>query len=369
MVTYLKTAFILVAMSRYLSFLVSVCLCSALSVAAQTVTVPEATRFDTANISDHVRDLVVRVYGSNKFTRLGIGKYGEDRWVQYKPNSNYNTGFGFNYRYLGINIGFKTPGINEDNDKYGRTKYLDLQSYVYMRKLCLDVYAQTYQGYYLADNRFLQPTSTGTPAGIRPDIRTRDLGIDAEYLFNGRRFSYRAIYLQNERQLKSAGTPIVGAGIHWVHAAGDSALVPAGPEYAAIVAGYEFDQTNTVSLSLKGGYAYTLVLGRRFFLMGSLVAGAGVNYLQLRVLNREYERNFINPQFTGIARLGAGFSSERYFAGVYFTTNLLHDHLLGSSGNWLQYETGLVRLALARRLVLSEKTAGRINRILPGRNW
>jgi hypothetical protein len=322
--------------------------------------------FDTSYIQDRTQDFLLRIYGSNKFTRLTIGDYDRPNKLLYKPNSNYNVGFGFNYRWLGINIGFKTPGINNDNDKRGKSAFLDLQAYAYMRNLTIDFYGQTYEGYYLANDDILQQKPVGRPYFLRNDIQTRNLGANVEYLFNGKRFSYRAVYNQNERQLRSAGSFIAGAGLHYHHVRADSSLIPPGVDYAVFAGNRAYNRSGIASLVVNGGYAHTFVFARNFFITGSLVAGAGVNYTRLIDERADREDNGTRLQINGIARLGGGYNSGQYFVGAFFTTNLSHSNLPAGSG-YQSYETGLVRVMLARRFVAPRvvaKTFDRLERII-----
>jgi hypothetical protein len=147
---------------------------------------------DSACIIDLSRDLVVRLYGSQKFTGYKLGQYGNSKRVVYSPNDNYNIGLGFNYKFLGINIGFRAPFINNDEARYGKTKFLDLQSYIYMRKITLDLYGQFYNGYYLSNRSILDNYKVVDTFLKRPDLHTKNFGFTLQYIFNYRKFSYRA---------------------------------------------------------------------------------------------------------------------------------------------------------------------------------
>lgn len=339
-------------MVRYLPLFVA-CLLAArpLEVLAQE-TPYQPPAIDEGYITDYQHELLVRLYGSNKFTRLSYGEYGRKEHVLYKPNSNYNIGFGFNYQWLGVNIGFNSPFVNNDDDRYGNTDYLDLQAYVYLRKFVIDFYAQSYESYFLANNDVLKIAPASTL--IRSDLQTRSLGFSMEYIFNHRKFSYRAAYLQNEYQKKSSGSFLAGAGFLYLHVRADSAILPAGIRYADFLANQQFNQTATGVFTVHGGYAHTFVINRHFFVMGSVVAGVGANSMTIKDDNARTSDSKFSLSFNGILRTGIGYNSDDYYAGVYFVTNLRHDEMPIIDA-WQRYETGMLRIALAKRFTLNPK--------------
>lgn len=322
----------------------------------------QQTGTDKDYIADYTKDLVLRTYVSNKFTRLSFGERNTREEVLYKPNSNYNIGLGFNYKLLAVNIGFKAPFVNEDNDRYGRTKYIDMQAYLYLRKLTFDLYAQDYEGYYLANTQVLQKPPTGNGMLIRSDLQTRNLGANVEYIFNSARFSYRATFLQNEQQKKSAGSFLLGGGLHYLNVRGDSSILPQKLIYTDFFDNHRFDDLSVVSLSANVGYAYTLVMQKNFFVTGAVLAGGGTSYTMMTDHVMDKKRNRLGFNGNGVLRLGAGYNTDRYFVGAYFVTNILRNSM-PIHNTWEQYETGMLRLSLAKRFTLKPKVAEKIHRI------
>lgn len=310
-------------------------------------------------ITEHNNELAVRIYGSNKFTRLSYGEYRVKDKALYKPNDNYNLGVGFSYQWLNLNLGFKAPFINEDNEKRGRTKFIDLQAYGYARKFVVDLYAQSYEGYYFPVKRNDLLAIPFTENLVRNDIQTRNLGFNVEYIFNNRKFSYRAAFLQNETQKKSAGSFILGGGIHYLNVRADSSILPQDIRYPDYLANPSFNRSSVGSITINGGYAYHLVLGKRFFAMASLMLGAGVNSMTLQDTKSDENMQAWSPTFNGIVHAGMGYNSDRSFVGIYFTTNLRQDEMPISNA-FQRYETGVVKVAVARRFAMKPSVASRL---------
>ncbi|MGE7774516.1 DUF4421 domain-containing protein [Chitinophaga sp. NPDC101104] len=274
---------------------------------------------DTAYIEDLTQDLTVRLYGSRKYNYYDMHHRSVNEELLYRPNANNNVGIGANYKFVGLNLGFNLPFINNDNDRYGKTKYLDLQTHLYTRKLVVDFYGQYYQGYYSGTSkRFFDNALSAKASGIRPDIINTNIGLHAQYIFNDKRFSYRAAFLQNEYQKKSAGSPLVGAEIFAWQMRGDSALVPLALRNDGFYGGMPFTRSSNVSFALNGGYAYTLVIAKHFFFTGSLAVAAGVNRTVLAFNDGSGKVHGFGWQLNSTFRFAAGYNSSKYYVGVHY---------------------------------------------------
>ena len=318
---------------------------------------------DSTYITSYTNDLTLRVFASNKFNQLRFGDYDNKDKVLYKPNASYNIGLGFNYRWLGLNFGFATPGLNNDNDKYGRTRRQDVQAIIYQRTMTLNVYLQNFEGYYLANNDILQTPPAGDLNIIRSDIHTQHFGLTVDKVLNGRKFSFKSVYAQNEWQKKSSGSVIVGAAFHYMNIHADSSLIPSDINYPVFAENQQFNRSYGGYLGVHGGYAHTFVIKEHFFVMGSLLAGGGINYTKLENEATGWDKARLGFQLNGTLRLGMGYNSERNYVGLYFITNLDH-RSLPLENAYQQYETGLIRLAFSRRFTLKPKVARPINAVL-----
>lgn len=313
---------------------------------------------DTNYVEDLTRDLTVRIYGSRKYNYYDMHDRGIKEEILYRPNANNNVGVGFNYKFIGLNLGFNLPFINHDDDRYGKTKYLDLQTHLYTRKLVVDFYGQYYQGYYNSTTkRFFDNAISVNADAIRPDIINTNIGLHGQYIFNHERFSYRAAFLQNEYQKKSAGSPLVGAEIFAWQMRGDSALVPAEARAEGFYGGLPFTRSSNISLAVNGGYAYTLVIARHFFITGSLAVGAGVNRSVLAMNDGTGKEHGFDWQLNTTFRLAAGYNSRKYYVGVHYVDMSTR----GGSPlpkTWQTFGAGNLRFSIVRRFALKKPIFG-----------
>lgn len=340
--------------------MICIFLVQAVSVSAKCT--PISTIADTSYISDYSNNLCLRVYGSHKFNRFNYGENQETK-LEYKPNSNYNIGVGFNYKSIGLNLGFVTPFVNNDNSLRGKTRHFDGQGYVYQRKYTINFYVQDFKGYYLSSTAAVPPSLNGASFRIRPDIRTSHLGLDYDQLFNGKRFSYRATYLQNEWQRKSAGSFIAGAGFHYYRIHADSALIPEDLINAPILVSNRFHLSNRYELNIHAGYAHTFVYKQHWFMTLGVTAGPslGYNLFTTDINNRKENYAVLTPNISCVGRAGLGYNSESWYAGIYYTSNRTQFGSGGSLHTNQLTETGVLRVAIVKRMILKNgiKVLGR----------
>ncbi|CAL1516989.1 DUF4421 domain-containing protein [Chitinophaga sp. MM2321] len=308
---------------------------------------------DTAYIEDHTEDITFRLYGSRKYTKYDIVDRKQNRDILYRPNTPLNIGFGANYRFIGLNLGFNLPFINK-YDKYGKTKYLDLQSHIYLRKLAIDFYGQYYKGYYIANPEevFGKSYAAANPYPQRPDIRNIDFGLNVQYIFNDKRFSYRAPNLQNEYQKKSAGSFIVGGEIFLGKIKGDSSLVPANIADTTFLREEHFYKTGISSIAANAGYAYTFVYKEHLFLSLSVTGGLGLNQTNLFLESGHVSRS-VGLQFSNTVRASLGYNSSRYFAGVHYVGMTTRSRM-PVPHTYQAFGTGNFRVSLVRRFTLNK---------------
>jgi hypothetical protein len=314
------------------------------------------TENDPKYIEDHTKDITFRLFGTRKYNYYDIVDRGRKQEVLYRPNTPLNLGFGVNYKFVGINLAFNLPSINKV-EKYGETRGLDLQTHFYARKVVVDFYGQFYKGYYISNAKGLlnglAPESEGKPV-IRPDIHNLTLGLGVQYIFNDKRFSYRAAYLQNDYQKKSAGSFIIGAEVFGVRMKGDSSIVPGNLAKSDFFDNRHFDRTKVISAAFNAGYAYTLVLNKHFFLTLSLTGSIGSNYTSLRLTDENRRLRKFGLQLNNTERISLGYNSSRYFAGIHYV-NITMRSTSPVPDTYLRVGAGDFRVSVARRFKLKKK--------------
>jgi hypothetical protein len=260
---------------------------------------------------------------------------------------------GYTYSFLTLNLSLKLPGLNGDEAIYGKSRYLDLQSHTIFRNMIVDLYLQWNRGYYLAEP--VEPGGLPQIEGrypVRGDLRTTVVGINVQRLFNSERYSYKASFVQNEIQKRSAGSPIIGVEGYWLLGMADSLIIPRELGSHGFASGAGFNQSDLFNLGLNGGYAYTFVVRKSYYLSLSTVWGlaAGYNVLNCTATS-DLNRSGLSWGINNHNRVSMGFNRNDFYIGLsWIQFNMSNNY--GYQQGWFRYSTGNVRLNVVKRFRL-----------------
>lgn len=299
-------------------------------------------KIDTNYIEDFSDRLVLRAFIKNKTNSLTLRNTETNEELIYKPNPSVSLGGGFNYNWLGLDLAFQLPEEEKTTDKYGRTKSFDFQSNMYLRKFSVDLSYVRYKGYYLEDS---DDPLNGDTIIKNESLGTKTFGANINYIFNNKRFSYRAVYLQNERQKKSAGTFFTGGyfsstGIHSGRGLIPKHYVDQYPELA------DLRRINSWQLGGQGGYAHTFVV-KYFYVTLSFGFGVGVEHKKFA--NNEGESLAtsygVAPRYQ--MKGAIGYNGNNFSVGIQGVKDGL---FVGGTGiNEMVYSFGSFRFFVAHR--------------------
>lgn len=292
---------------------------------SQTPEYDEEIDIDTSYIVSY-RDIftprIVLLGKRNQFTltnnfpdSLNISK----NELTFKTNSPMNLGLGFTYKWIGINLAFNLGFLNGDKEKYGKTKRFDLSTHLYARKFVVDLGYQWYKGYYLSNPQGIIPGwKEGDPYPTREDVAVTSIKADGFYIFKHKKFSYRSAFTFNERQKKSAGSPILGAGLSWYFIRADSSLL--GGDYSVDLDSITIKKANLGSLYVIGGYAQNFVV-KYFYL--SLTLGLGFGGSSNRIFIEEDDNSLRNGgvSLVSVFKASIGYNNDLFYAGLSMYAN------------------------------------------------
>ncbi|MGZ8549487.1 MAG: DUF4421 domain-containing protein [Chitinophagaceae bacterium] len=301
--------------------------------------------------------ITTRLYLAKKYTSLIMKAAPEIQSLRYRPNSLTTMGISGSYKALSLSFGSGFGFLNPNKEEKGKTRSFNFGSNIYTRDWVTDIYAQFYKGYYL---------SIGGPAGTadknyykRPDIKVNLLGASAYRLLNGERFSYRAGFLQNEWQKKSAGSVLLGAEIYYGSTKGDSALVPS--HLNSFYPQQGIQRVRFIELGPGAGYAYTAVWEENLFLTGSATINADISMVKEVSATGSANRTSVSPNAT--LRAVAGYNNEEWAATISWLHNATNAK--GRSSNY-EYgvKTGEFKITLAKRFTPGNKLKRKLDPIL-----
>lgn len=281
---------------------------------------------DSTYIGSFRQIFSIRASFYQKFTALSH-LVEEGKEVNYTPNKPVGIGLGVQYKNFSLAGGVSFDFLRDK--KRGKTQSLDFQYHYYGRKFIADFFFQRYKGFYVAEK-----TGKGKDEEIihlHPDISLVQYGVNGEYVFNNKKFSYRAAFQQHEKQLKSAGSFQLGGGFYYNRISGDSALVVNNDN---LISGYQ--------LSLNAGYAYTFVISRHFFASAGLSVGINLGTERLDTFFKSVE---VTPSI--YPRVSVGYNGDSWSIGVNAVMNRMGVSRTG--GMDLFVETGRMNVCFIKR--------------------
>jgi hypothetical protein len=266
-------------------------------------------QIDTTYIKPFDHKLSLRSYLSMKFISMEKEVDGEIK--NFMPNTPMSLGFGVSMNNTIINLSYGYGLSFMKNKEKGRTKALDFQIHNYGRKFILDLFVQNYHGFYTSDE-------SDKNIQVYPDLNIQQYGAFGQYVFNNKKFSYKAAFNQNEIQLKSAGSFLLGGGVYFTKIGSDSSFVHKSK-----------NSLRNFQFGVSGGYAYTWAINKRWFTSGS--ATTGVNFGSEKINQFGKRKIEIYPTF--FPRIAVGYNKENWSLGLSYINNLLFSSFADNSSN------------------------------------
>lgn len=297
-----------------------ICLLMARSFALPAQTSQLQPRFftapaDTHFIADHTEKLTARFYLLYQDATFTINPDQGNRLL-YKPNVNIRIGIAGFWRWFGLGLSIENPFFKWSSETRGHTSFIDLRVNAYGRAVAAELFLQQYKGFYIS-NVF----KTDGSNYLLPDMKSFSIGISAYWIYNATRFSIRAAFVQNERQIKSAGSFMVRPSFVFSRFTSSDGIIP--PE---LIVTDNIPVTDRVisgdlySYGLSPGYSYTLVFLRNFYFTATLFPGV---YWQFYSYTTKLN-SFMEDKFSFIlnGRFALGYNSDQWFTGFSFQLGL-----------------------------------------------
>jgi hypothetical protein len=284
---------------------------------------------DSAYIAPFKQELSAGIYSYYQFTTL-THEVDDDNSITYIPNSPLGFGLSVSYKNFSLSGGMGFRFLR--NPKFGKTNVVDWQYHYYGRKFILDVFFQNYKGFYVrGDDKAII---------IHPDIKLVQYGLFGQYIFNNKKFSYRAAFNQSERQLKSAGSFQLGGGLYYNNVSSDTSLTI-----------NEERQLTNYQLCLSGGYVYTVVIKKNYYAALGVSVGLSLGTESLKIKNVEVSPNMF-------PRISAGYNSDSWSVGLSFVLNrtyISHNEKLN-----MLFDTGYAQITFIKRFNTAPKFLHRV---------
>lgn len=320
--------------------------------------VPKRGECQSENIKTYDDYILVRSGITNRSLNLNISprengftQYFKRLW--YRPNVNSALGIGVRFKGIGLSYSFKIIGDPLVSRLTKKSKHTDIRVNSLGRRIGYDINYQDYQGYFRSNfdingfsNLFRSIKNLGKQDSVftRDDLRVRNYSANVYYIFTPERFSYRAAFVFDERQLKSGGSFLVNGAINLTRVNAGSSILPNNIEI-------DFDPSvlysdiNFYTLSIAPGYAYNFIYKEKFYTSLGVSAMAGLAFFEGR--KDTNNSSFLRPSLNGVARLSLGYHGPLWIIGTSLTGDFKAVNLPSA-----QFRTSVLELSffVARRI-------------------
>ena len=280
------------------------------------VTISRA-RTEVSYLVNYSDKLSLKIFGIAKSNQIRHFDNWTKRFIDYRPNENYNVGVGVGHKWLNLDLALSFPFINDDDEFFGKTKRFDIQANMYLNRFTVDLNYQTYKGYYGSNPQdYINEFDRRNPVyPIRPDISTFNTAVNVLYNFKPDKFSYRAAFTYNERQVKSGGSWLVGSFLSYFQMKADSTIVPF-EERDEFNPDADFRSAKYINTGVSGGYGHTFIIKKKWFISVTLVMGLGPSFITFPKRNGNPSSKEVKFAIRGIGRTALGYNGEKFFGGI-----------------------------------------------------
>jgi hypothetical protein len=257
--------------------------------------------------------------------------------LRYDPNESIGFGLRLSHKWLILAIGYGPKNIQEK--KHGSTDYLNITLNSYGKQLGFDAYYLAYNGYYISNPAGIPELNQayGKNFPTLPGLSTLNIGCNLFYVFNHQKFPYRAPFVQNELQKRSAGSFILTASFSYYNLKSDTGIILA-LAYNHIPTESRITDGSFNSLSIMPGYTFTLVGLKRFFFTLSPSMGVMVQYQTYCIENETQTRNVVDIAPRIMTRVAMGYNGKHFYTGFTGVLDNYNVHL--ANKDFLLYTIG-----------------------------
>lgn len=209
---------------------------------------------------------------------------------------------GGRYRWIGYTASIPLSDLGTD-EELGEGSSLGLNLQLFRDRFYVNFAGRRTVGF--NERRVDQPDQ------FRRDIKFTNLFAFGFYVLNYRQFSIRSAFRQRALQLQSSGSWLLGGLVHRQILTANSLDVPFSEDGQVTI-----DRFSQTKLGIGGGYSYTYVFGKHYFVTPLAVVGPEFRLVDydLRTGERELEGLRVNIRLR--TRLAFGFNTRRSYVAL-----------------------------------------------------
>lgn len=267
------------------TFLVLIALLSIQLITAQNkklYNLEKKVAHDTTYIKSYYKYLnLENSIGRNGLNVL-VGEIGGNK-IRYTINQKTQLGYKLNWRFISFSFGVNIPLLSNNEEKFGKTSGFNFNFATQIkRKILLDVYFLSQNSLYVKNaNSLIENFDENISYPIFEHMQINYLGVDGSYLFNNKKFTFKAPLNSNERQLKSSGSFTLGGYFFYSQIKNDNGLLNDTLEIKFKEL-RNSENINSINMGISAGYGYNYVIKKHGLISttGHIGFGPGISKIE-----------------------------------------------------------------------------------------
>ena len=271
---------------------------------------------DTTYVKSYSEFIGLKLVAVNKFNFFQVRDRNYQSKLLYRPEYGVTLGLGVAYKWFSIDLTFEA-GIREDKDLETR-QFFDVQTRAFTSKRLIEAHLQYYNAYELTRANGIDQNVSGENY-VREDIRSMSFGLQYLFALNYDKFSLNASFVLNEKQRRSAGSPIFGASMVVFTMSSDSSIVPSvsKPYFNERL---HLKDIGVISFAFSFGYMHTFIWKKHIFFTLGMIPGLNFNMGDTKAEDRDFFK--WNMSYKLKTMNAVGYNSSRFFGGIHLVGDI-----------------------------------------------
>ncbi len=299
-------------------------------------------------VEDYRELTSLRLYSAYKYQTFALSNVLGDK-VRFLPANQPAVGIGITRKWFVLDLGLVIPTGTSFDEQYGNTVRIDVVSDLFLEEHVINIGAQLYQGFFQPDFPVDALSIEDVVYGQRSDARTFALTLNHNYVFNHDKFSFRSAFIGDSRQKVSAGSPLLGIYFAHFNVRANGSMIPDNPslEFSDDM---QLQGFNTINMGINGGYAYTYVFQKYFYVSAAAMPGIGAMMGDYNPEGGEWYRNrgFIDFAWKIGGMAAIGYNHPDYYMILSQSFQQYYNFISDEGRN--EFGNGRIKLAIGYRL-------------------
>jgi len=277
-------------------------------------------KYDTNYILNYRYHIQLRTVGVNRQSAISLLNTVEDESIEFSTNNPFSFGFAVDYSWISLEYSRSIKNMEFTDSRKGKTESVAFRLRLNGRKFSGDFYLRTAHGFHLKNIEDWVPDwfAENEKYPGSNDLNTRILAGNIYYTFNHRKFSNAAVYRQTDRQIKSAGSPLIGILANMEEISSKTPMITSDSLVEKFL---NISQVRYIKLGLFGGYMHTFSIYKRFFIHGSVNQGFMYSFGRGEYHNTDETRKLNALGLALSLKLALGYNGAKWFAGSLFSAD------------------------------------------------